>query len=120
MHALADRVRLRIFADLMVAEAPLGCTPYLRIDERNMSKSTISHHFRVLREAGLIRSERRGPGLLNVARWPDLKERFGPLIEALLHAYRVEMPLMQYAGHLVASERGTPSCTRETLPLAGS
>jgi DNA-binding transcriptional ArsR family regulator len=90
LHALADPIRLRIFADLMQADAAMGCSPYLQIGDRSISKSTISQHFKVLREAGLIRSERKGPGLLSITRWTELKPRFGALIEALLQAYREE------------------------------
>lgn len=76
--ALADPVRLRIVSMLLAApegtscgcdmEAPLGLT-----------QPTVSHHLKVLREAGLIEGERRG-------RWVHYRvvpERLEDIAEAL-------------------------------------
>jgi len=52
-----------------------------------LPKSTLSQHFRILREAGLIRSERKGVELINTTRCEELKERFGPMILAIVEAY---------------------------------
>lgn len=52
-----------------------------------MPKSTLSQHFRILREAGLIRSERKGVELVNSTRCGELKERFGPIIQTVIEAY---------------------------------
>jgi DNA-binding transcriptional ArsR family regulator len=90
LFALADPLRLRIFADLLDADGPMGCSPYLQIGDRTVAKSTLSKQFTILREAGLIRSERKGPGLLSVTRWSELEERYGALIRAAIEAFRAE------------------------------
>jgi DNA-binding transcriptional ArsR family regulator len=55
-----------------------------------LPKSTLSQHFKILREAGLIRSERKGVELQNSPRCDELRPRFGPMIEAILHAYAAQ------------------------------
>ncbi|HEY6794259.1 MAG TPA: metalloregulator ArsR/SmtB family transcription factor [Kineosporiaceae bacterium] len=55
--ALADPVRLRLFS--MIASVPEACVCDLT-EGFEVSGPTISHHLRVLREAGLVESERRG------------------------------------------------------------
>jgi DNA-binding transcriptional ArsR family regulator len=57
MHALADPVRVHIYADIAKSECPKICSAFLGMGERPMPKSTLSQHFKILREAGLIRSE---------------------------------------------------------------
>ncbi len=42
----------------------------------DMAKSTLSHHFRILREAGLIRTAKRGVENRNSLRLDDVNERF--------------------------------------------
>ena len=57
--ALADETRLEILALLAAAEGDALCACH--IEERfDLSQPTISHHLKVLREAGLVVSERRG------------------------------------------------------------
>jgi DNA-binding transcriptional ArsR family regulator len=53
-------------------------------------KSTMSQHFKILREAGLIHSERKGVELKNSSRCPELKKKYGPMIMAILQAYANE------------------------------
>jgi ArsR family transcriptional regulator, arsenate/arsenite/antimonite-responsive transcriptional repressor len=57
--ALGDPVRLRLLS--LIASEPEGeiCVCYL-IEPFDVAGPTISHHLRVLREAGLIEGERRG------------------------------------------------------------
>jgi DNA-binding transcriptional ArsR family regulator len=50
-------------------------------------KSTVSQHFKVLREAGLIRSERRGVEMRNAPRCAEIESRFPGLIAAVMSAY---------------------------------
>ena len=90
LFALSDPLRLRIFADLLDAQEPTGCSPYLQMGDRAVAKSTLSKHFTILREAGLIRCERKGPGLLSVTRWPELEARYGALIKAAIATFRSE------------------------------
>lgn len=58
LKALADETRLRMLALLIQHDAPLcvcEITPQF-----SLSQPTISHHLRLLREAALIRGEKRG------------------------------------------------------------
>lgn len=88
LHALSDPVRVRIFTELAQTDCPQICSNFLKLDERPVPKSTLSVHFRVLREAGLIRSERRGVEMHNTTRCQELSQRFGDLIGAILQAYQ--------------------------------
>lgn len=87
LHAFSDPVRIEIFADLASAECAKNCSNFLEIQKRVLPKSTLSQHFRILREAGLIRSERKGVELINSTRCAELKERFGPMVGAIVSAY---------------------------------
>ncbi|MFJ5234974.1 ArsR/SmtB family transcription factor [Kitasatospora sp. NPDC088391] len=83
LHALADPIRLRIVADLAaVGGVELNCLSF----DLPITKSTMTHHFRVLREAGLIRQHRRGTSKMNTLRAADLAERFPGLLESVLAA----------------------------------
>lgn len=88
LHAFSDPVRVQIFANILGSQCPMTCSNFLVLDNRTLPKSTLSQHFKVLREAGLIRSERKGVEMHNTSRIPELKERFGPLIAAILGAYK--------------------------------
>ncbi|ROR45359.1 DNA-binding transcriptional ArsR family regulator [Kitasatospora cineracea] len=83
LHALADPIRLRIVAELAGAGgSELNCLAF----ELPVTKSTMTHHFRVLREAGLIRQHRRGTSKMNTLRGDDLAARFPGLLDAVLAA----------------------------------
>jgi DNA-binding transcriptional ArsR family regulator len=51
-------------------------------------KSTLSQHFKVLREAGLIRTERKGIEMHNSLRHDGVAARFDGLITAIINAPR--------------------------------
>ena len=87
LHALSDPVRLQIFAGIQAASCPQICSQFLVVAKKELPKSTLSQHFKILREAGLIRSERKGVEMHNTTRCDELEERFGPMIEAILSAY---------------------------------
>jgi DNA-binding transcriptional ArsR family regulator len=88
LHALSDPVRASIYAGIVLSECPLSCSDFLDVSETPIPKSTLSQHFKALREAGLIRSERRGIEMHNVSRCDDLAKRFPGLIPAILKAYK--------------------------------
>jgi DNA-binding transcriptional ArsR family regulator len=50
----------------------------------------MSQHFKILREAGLIRSERKGVELKHSSRCPELKKKYGPMIAEVVEAYANE------------------------------
>ena len=51
-----------------------------------VAKSTASHHFRVLREAGVIQVRPEGTQCINTLRREDLDSRFPGLLDAVLRA----------------------------------
>ena len=82
LGALADPMRLRIVKSLLVRDGCLSCTQAAPCPE--MAKSTLSHHFRVLRDAGLIRTTKRGVEHRNVVRADDIDSRFPKLLPTIL------------------------------------
>jgi DNA-binding transcriptional ArsR family regulator len=82
LHALSDPQRLRIVRKLSADPEPRPCGSF----EMNVSKSTCTHHFRVLREAGVIEQEVLGTARLNSLRREDLDERFPGLLDAVLES----------------------------------
>jgi DNA-binding transcriptional ArsR family regulator len=91
LYALSDPVRVRIFAELLDADCAKNCSTFLKINKTPLPKSTLSQHFKILREAGLIRSERKGVELRSRTRCPELQKKFGPMVTAILEAYEDEM-----------------------------
>lgn len=83
LHALADPARLEIFRRVVAGECGRSCSS---LAPEGMAKSTQSFHFQVLREAGLVRSERRGAEVINSPRCADLDARFPGLLPAILGA----------------------------------
>ena len=82
-QALSDPVRVEIVQRL--AEGGEATCNALN---GGRPKSSMSHHFRVLREAGLIRTRNEGTSHANALRREELDSRFPGLIDALLAASR--------------------------------
>lgn len=76
LHALSDPVRLAIVSKLLKSPAGLNCTETTSKLKLAMPKSTCSQHYRILRESGLIVSERRGVDLSSRVRASELEARF--------------------------------------------
>lgn len=91
LHALSDPVRVAIYAEIVSAECSYKCSAFLSIREKEIPKSTLSQHFKILREAGLIRSERRGVEMHNTSRCAEIEERFPGLILAIVNAHRIQL-----------------------------
>jgi len=91
LHALSDPIRVAILADIVGSACSHTCSNFLRVSERDIPKSTLSQHFKALREAGLIHGERRGVEMHNTARCEDLEKRFPGLVEAIVKAYQMQM-----------------------------
>ena len=87
LHAFSDPVRVQIYAEIQRSGCSQICSNFLKLGNRTLPKSTLSQHFKILREAGLIRSERKGVELHNTTRCEELKERFGGMIRAIINAY---------------------------------
>jgi DNA-binding transcriptional ArsR family regulator len=82
LGALADPMRLRIVKSLLGKDSCMSCTEAAPCPD--MAKSTLSHHFRVLRDAGLIQTTKRGVEHRNVVREDDIDARFPKLLETVL------------------------------------
>ena len=90
LHALSDPVRVAIYAGIVGADCPQNCSNFLTVSEKAIPKSTLSQHFKTLREAGLIRSERHGVEMRNVSRCEEMSARFPGLLPAIIEAHRVQ------------------------------
>lgn len=90
LHALSDPVRVEIFASIASADCAQTCTAFASVGDRTIPKSSLSQHFRVLREAGLIRSERQGVEMRNTSRCVEVHDRFPGLLAAILEAHKAE------------------------------
>ena len=79
LNALGDPIRLNIIKTLTIQrETTCACC---QID---MTKSALSHHFKVLREAGLIYVRIEGKQRFLSIRYEDLDERFPELLHTIL------------------------------------
>src|SRR5580693_8897506 len=90
LHALSDTVRVAMYADIVAQECPQNCSNFLTVSDKAIPKSTLSQHFKILREAGLIRSERHGVEIRNVSRCTELEQRFPGLIRAIVTAHTIQ------------------------------
>jgi DNA-binding transcriptional ArsR family regulator len=82
LHALSDPHRLQIVRVLDECADARRCGGF----GLTVTKSTATHHFRVLREAGVISQVEDGTARLNRLRRADLDERFPGLLDAILAA----------------------------------
>lgn len=85
LQALADPIRLEIVRQL--DESGHKACGMFGID---MPKSSLSHHFRILRESGVIVSEGQGTVLMNRLRREELEASFPGLIESVLKGAQKE------------------------------
>ncbi|MDP5007510.1 MAG: helix-turn-helix domain-containing protein [Glaciimonas sp.] len=79
LYALSDSIRLDIVRHLARVEAAT-CGEL----DGGRPKSTVSHHFKVLREAGLVCTENSGTIHINRLRQADIESRFPGLLAAIL------------------------------------
>lgn len=78
-HALSDPFRLEVVRRL-ATEGEQSCQAL----EGDRPKSSVSHHFRVLREAGLIRTRNEGVTRMNALRRDDIERRFPGLLACVV------------------------------------
>jgi predicted transcriptional regulator len=86
LDALADPVRRSIFRQLANASQDIACGTF----DISVTKSTGTHHFRVLRQAGIIWQHYVGTLKMNTLRRPDLDMLFPGLLDALAEAANTE------------------------------
>lgn len=84
LAALADPARLATVRTLASAGEE-SCARILEESRLDCSKSTMSHHLRVLREAGLTRTRVEGTRRYVSLRREDVQARFPGLLEAVLN-----------------------------------
>jgi DNA-binding transcriptional ArsR family regulator len=82
LAALAEPLRLRIVKNLLERKDCMSCTEAAPCPD--IAKSTLSNHFRVLREAGLIQTSKKGVEHRNVVREADINARFPKLLKTIL------------------------------------
>jgi len=87
---LSDPVRAAIFADIVAQDCSHNCSMFLTVSDKAIPKSTLSQHFRALREAGLIRGQRRGVEMHNTSRCTEIEERFPGLLRAIINAHTIQ------------------------------
>jgi DNA-binding transcriptional ArsR family regulator len=82
LHALSDPARLEIARQLAPGDE-WACGRF----ELGLSKATLSHHFRVLREAGIVRTRVQGRKRMLSLRKADLDACFPGLLDAVLNGH---------------------------------
>ena len=100
LHAFADPMRLAIVRQLAVERETCACDLTVGIDR---SQPTVSHHLRVLREAGVVSAERRGTWI-HYALEPAAIERLARLARELTPASQ-GTPLDRARGDALAGRR---------------
>jgi DNA-binding transcriptional ArsR family regulator len=86
LQALADPVRLAIVRGLAEETEPQACGTFSYL---GVSPSTLSHHFKVLREAGVIETEPFGHQRLNTLSRDALDAKYPGLLDSVLSASTV-------------------------------
>jgi DNA-binding transcriptional ArsR family regulator len=82
LHALSDPTRMTIVQTLLAdPERPCGTFPV------TVAPSTLTHHFRVLRDAGVIHQREEGRRRWTSLRRADLETRFPGVLDTIVSAY---------------------------------
>ena len=90
LHALSDPTRVEIFSKMADSTCSANCASFLAVGQKVVPKSTLSQHFKVLREAGLVRSERMGVEMQNTSRCAEIETRFPGLLSAIIGALKTQ------------------------------
>lgn len=90
LYALSDPFRLEVVCKLALCQ-PQPCAPL----QDGRPKSSVSHHFSVLRKAGVIRTEVVGVTHMNSLRAEELEARFPGVLAAIVAAARAEQAQAQ-------------------------
>jgi len=80
LYALGDPVRLEMVRQL-ARRGEIQCSGF----GLDMPKSSLSHHFRVLREAGILGSREAGASTFNFLLLEEMEKRFPGLLPGVLH-----------------------------------
>ncbi len=79
-YALGDPVRLKIVRQL-AETGSLTCADF----ECAVAKSTLSHHFKILRESGLVSTRKEGTQHINTLRSEEIDRLYPGLLAVALH-----------------------------------
>jgi DNA-binding transcriptional ArsR family regulator len=103
LHALADPTRMTIVATLVSApERACGTFPV------EVAASTLSHHFRVLREAGVIHQRDEGNRRWTSLRAADLEKRFPGVFDTIVAAWHQQQSQFALASAGTPGAAGSP------------
>jgi DNA-binding transcriptional ArsR family regulator len=80
MYALSDPARVEIVRLIALADKPLTCGD-LQLDR---PKSSMSHHFKILRSSGIIKTDIEGKEHYNSLRLKELEKRFPGVLSSIL------------------------------------
>ncbi|AKR43790.1 helix-turn-helix transcriptional regulator [Methylophilus sp. TWE2] len=80
MYALSDPTRLEIVARLAKAGRKMTCGEF----DLNRPKSSMSHHFKILRSAGLVETLIEGTEHMNALRVAEIEQKFPGVLQAIL------------------------------------
>ncbi|MBD2441535.1 helix-turn-helix transcriptional regulator [Nostoc sp. FACHB-110] len=83
LYALGDPVRLEIVR-LLATKGEQCCADF----DFAIAKSTMSNHFKILRESGVVLTHKEGTQHINKLRREDLEVLFPGLLEAVLRSAR--------------------------------
>ena len=90
LHALADPVRVALYAEIAAHGCERNCTTLAGELGAPIPKSTLSQHLRLLREAGLIKGERHGVEMRNVSRCAEIEARYPGLLPSIARAHEIQ------------------------------
>lgn len=82
LEALSDPLRLKILKVLIEQDGFLSCCQSAPCPK--IAKSTLSNHFRILRESGLIRMSKKGVENHSVVRLEEINQKFPGLLKTIL------------------------------------
>jgi len=85
--ALADQTRLKIYEQIASHEGVHCCA---LVEMRGVTPATVSHHLKVLSQAGLIECRREGQFVLNVVN-SEVLEEFTKSVGALARKHKKQI-----------------------------
>lgn len=96
LYALSDPIRLRIVHNLATGVEE-SCAAF----GIEIPKSSLSHHFRVLRESGVTRTRLEGTQRLVSLRREEMDSLFPGLLDSVILACQAHFPEVRMEGHAV-------------------
>jgi DNA-binding transcriptional ArsR family regulator len=82
MYALSDPTRLEIVGQLANAGRKMTCGEF----DLNRPKSSMSHHFKILRAAGIVETLIEGTEHMNALRVAEIEQKFPGVLQSVLTA----------------------------------